>query len=333
MSGLASTWPEPFERVYQSQSRRTARVLGARRPDITKSARLLIAGAVALGDERPHGMITWLADAFRTSRQTIYDIGAGVERQLEGMGRAVVQPVRGAMSRKQVAGAALTLLIGGTMTIRRTRMCLKGLLAADRSVGWLCGLIDEAGTRAAAAVATERQRPALLTYHDWLACDLSAWRRSARGHFDDDEVAAYFERFVLRTWRLERAVTNGRHTQRAAAERSRTLLTGLCLGDAAASALAADLSAALDHAVRASSIVELVNGLLRMFLAQRRHLHDRRRAQHWLNLFILWHNMRVYERGKRAGKSPYEIVGVTVSNPDGAPTTDWLDALGYAQAA
>ncbi len=109
----------------------------------------------------------------------------------------------------------------------------------------------------------ERQRPDLLTYHDWLACGLPGWRRSAREHFGDDEVAGYFERVILRSWRLELAVTNGRHTQRAAAERARTLLAGLCLGDASASALAADLSAALDHAVRASSIVECVNGLLR----------------------------------------------------------------------
>lgn len=91
--------------------------------------------------------------------------------------------------------------------------------------------------------------------------------------------------------------------------------------------------AVLDRSVRASSAVECVNGILRQFLAQRRHIHDRRRAQRWLDLLILWHNMRPFERGKREGHSPFEMAGVTVHGPDGQPTDDWLRALGYAAAA
>ncbi len=43
--------------------------------------------------------------------------------------------------------------------------------------------------------------------------------------------------------------------------------------------------------------------------------------------------MRVFQRGKRAGKSPYQLAGVRVAGPDGQPTNDWLVALGYAAAA
>ncbi len=70
----------------------------------------------------------------------------------------------------------------------------------------------------------EGQRPHLLTYHDWLACDVPSWRRSASAHFCNDEVTSYFERVVLRCWRLERAVTNGRQSQRTSADRARTPL-------------------------------------------------------------------------------------------------------------
>jgi hypothetical protein len=42
---------------------------------------------------------------------------------------------------------------------------------------------------------------------------------------------------------------------------------------------------------------------------------------------MLWHNMRVYERGKRAGKSPYRWAGVDPG------TDDWLELLGYPASA
>jgi len=43
--------------------------------------------------------------------------------------------------------------------------------------------------------------------------------------------------------------------------------------------------------------------------------------------------MRPFERGKRAGKSPFQIAGVRVFDPDGNETLDWLAALGYPAAA
>ena len=56
-------------------------------------------------------------------------------------------------------------------------------------------------------------------------------------------------------------------------------------------------------------------------------------AQRFLNLLILWHNMRPFERGKRKGKSPFRLAGVRVFDPDGNETDDWLAALGYPAAA
>lgn len=72
-----SRWAESFETVYQAQDReRGRRCPRGYRADITHPLRLLIASTVALGESRPHGMITWLAQALATSRQTIYYIGA-----------------------------------------------------------------------------------------------------------------------------------------------------------------------------------------------------------------------------------------------------------------
>ena len=45
--------------------------------------------------------------------------------------------------------------------------------------------------------------------------------------------------------------------------------------------------------------------------------------QNYLNLFTLWHNMRVYQRGKRQGQSPYQRAGIQL------PTDDWLELLGF----
>ncbi len=62
-------WPDPFESVYQAQHcGRGRRVPGARRPDINEPRRLLVASAVAMGDDRPFGMIQWLADVLDTTR-------------------------------------------------------------------------------------------------------------------------------------------------------------------------------------------------------------------------------------------------------------------------
>jgi len=518
---------------------------GARRPDIDQAARLLIASAVSLGEARPHGMITWLADMWQTTRQTIYAIGEGIEHQLGEVGESQVGAAPKAVGRGELAAATLTLLIAGAATVRRARWCVGQLLGRQPAVGWISDLVDEAGQRAEAvlraadwsaaptlivardelydgrwafllmvdpvslsivhgevvegvdgdawalaladgvqqtdfrveglvedmathfppsvdgammlmdgiwrppiqkdhwhplrqagrvqrqlegvalraleraeakatcirpglwrirnfdgweeahrqaadaldqeqtlrhalallgpalepidartdalidretaawyleAIAEELDRlgveaaaelagtirrhgQELLTFHDWLARDVPAWRARARKHFGDAEVTALFEGAVLRTWRLERAVTNGRKGQRDAARRARLALASLGQGDERAPALAEALMVVLDRSVRASSAVECVNGILRQVLLQRRHLHDRRRAQNWLNLLILWHNLRPFERGKRKATSPFQRAGVTVSGPDGQPTDDWLQALGYATAA
>jgi hypothetical protein len=79
----------------------------------------------------------------------------------------------------------------------------------------------------------------------------------------------------------------------------------------------------LDAAARTSSMIENINGLLKQFLHNRRAFRNSDTLQNDLNLFTLWHNMRVFARGKRQGMSPYQRAGIDVG------ADDWLSLIGY----
>lgn len=78
------------------------------------------------------------------------------------------------------------------------------------------------------------------------------------------------------------------------------------------------LSSVLGRSWRGSMLAECVNSLLRPILDSRQHTD-----QGCLELFRLLHNVRPFERGKRAGHSPAQLVGLQV--PD-----DPLTLLGLA---
>jgi hypothetical protein len=84
---------------------------------------------------------------------------------------------------------------------------------------------------------------------------------------------------------------------------------------------AADLLAAWEGTVRASSAGEGWHSLLRPHLAVHRTL-----SPGLLALLAVWHNHRVFARGAHAGFSPVQLSGLVE-----APT-DWLTALGYPPA-
>jgi hypothetical protein len=180
------------------------------------------------------------------------------------------------------------------------------------------------------AGSVERQISRLVGFHDRLDLDLKTWRRAAADHFTEPQLVALFESAVARAWRLERAVTNGQRQHRDRAQRAAAYVQALCHADVDAHYLADCLHSLLDGTVRTSAASENVNSILRAYLWGRRHFRDRRTAQNWLNLLVLWYNLHVFQRGKRAGKSPFQLAGVTVYGPDGQPTSNWLTALGYA---
>ena len=81
--------------------------------------------------------------------------------------------------------------------------------------------------------------------------------------------------------------------------------------------------AILDAAGHTNSINECVNGILKSFLNNRQSFRNLETLQAYLDLFVLWHNMRVFQRGKRRGKSPFQIAGIQTD------FDDWLTLLGF----
>ena len=73
----------------------------------------------------------------------------------------------------------------------------------------------------------------------------------------------------------------------------------------------------LDSIVRASSLVEMVNGLIRPYLNSCKG----QITQETLNLLMFYHNHRRYKSGKRQGKAPIELL---TGQPIAAP---WWELL------
>lgn len=167
-----------------------------------------------------------------------------------------------------------------------------------------------------------RHQHQLLTSLDWLQRSLEPLR-SELAQKMEPQVQTTFLRAVARCWRLRQGLINGHRHFRAQAHQTETVLQTLIAGDAWLQQKADCLAHLLDAACRTSSLIEGVNGLLKQFLHTHRAFHSSETLQLYLNLFVLWHNMRVFERGKRQGKSPYQWAGI---DPGG---TDWLALLGY----
>ena len=168
-----------------------------------------------------------------------------------------------------------------------------------------------------------RYQAQLLTFLDWTAEMLIPFHQMLAAHIVEPARRQHFVRIVARCWRLRQALINGHCSRRQQAAETEASLRELLNGNEAYSALAAYLMNILDAAGHTSSLIECINGLLKMFLNNRRAFRNRDTAQAYLNLFVLWHNMRVYERGKREGKSPYQWAGIDPG------TDDWLALLGY----
>ena len=163
----------------------------------------------------------------------------------------------------------------------------------------------------------------LLTYLDWAVEMLTSYKQMLAVHIPDPSQQQAFMRSVARTWRLRQALINGqRHWKQQAAEAEIDLQQVLA-DDQIRIALSTYLMNILDASGHTSSLIECINGLLKSFLRNRRAFRNRDTAQIYLNLFVLWHNMRVYKRGKRKGKSPYQWAGIDPG------ADDWLELLGY----
>lgn len=172
-----------------------------------------------------------------------------------------------------------------------------------------------------------RHQEQLLTYLDWLAASLQPYQTELAQHLKAPEDQKRFMRLVARCWRLRQGLINGHKGFRSLLELAQQDLEALLAHFPQLSSCADRLIELLDAAARTSSMIENINGLLKQFLHPRRTFRNSDTLQNYLNLFTLWHNMRVFARGKRQGQSPYQRAGID------AGADDWLTLLGYPPAA
>jgi hypothetical protein len=170
-----------------------------------------------------------------------------------------------------------------------------------------------------------RRQSQLLTALDWLETSLQPYREQLAQVVSDDQQES-FMRIVARHWRLQQALINGQRSFRQQAHEAASALESLIANDCQRRQMAKELLDLLNAACRTSSILEGLNGLLKQFLHNHQAFRSPETLQLYLNLFVLWHNMRVFERGKRQGKSPYQLAGID------SGTDDWLALLGYPVA-
>jgi hypothetical protein len=167
-----------------------------------------------------------------------------------------------------------------------------------------------------------RHQSQLLTALDWLAASLQPYRQQLAQVLPAGQQEA-FMRTVARHWRLQQALLNGHRSFAQPAQAAEASLQSLLANDSLAQPMAEKLVALLKATCRTSSMIEAVNGLLKQFLHTHQAFRNPETLQLYLNLFVLWHNMRVFERGKRHGKSPYQLAGIDPGSDD------WLTLLGY----
>jgi hypothetical protein len=167
-----------------------------------------------------------------------------------------------------------------------------------------------------------RHQSQLLTALDWLEASLQPYREQLAQVVPANQQEA-FMRAVARHWRLQQALINGHHSFRQQAQEAEAILQTAVANDTQRQQMAKKLLGLLDAACRTSSMIEGVNGLLKQFLHNHQAFRSPETLQLYLNLFVLWHNMRAFERGKRQGKSPYQLAGIDPG------AEDWLTLLGY----
>jgi hypothetical protein len=167
----------------------------------------------------------------------------------------------------------------------------------------------------------------LLSFLSWTAAAVTRWHSQLQATLQEPNAVRQFRQAVIRRWWLAQALINGRQFYRRAAQEATALLQASTAANPLLAELDQKLGQILDAAGRASSLVEAVNSLLKAFLRPRKSFQDSGNLQAYLNLFALWHNMRVYDnRCKRGGQSPFQLAGIDLGSDD------WLTVLGYPLA-
>jgi hypothetical protein len=132
-------------------------------------------------------------------------------------------------------------------------------------------------------------------------------------------------RHLCREWQLEKGLERGRAEDKVHRQKDflRAHLISLLHWGKDYPGARKKVAELLGSILRGSSLVECVKSLLRPYAELRRSL-----GQPFLDLFTLYRNSHVFQRGKRAGHSPFQLAGIPT--PEGG-WTDWI-GFGHADA-
>ncbi len=124
---------------------------------------------------------------------------------------------------------------------------------------------------------------------------------------------------------LSTTIQRGRaaHSNHSFADDTQALLANFIDDSPVMADFAARLMQLFDAAGRTNSVTESINGLLKSFLNSRQSFQSVGSMQAYLDLFVLWHNTRCCARGKRRGRSPFQIAGIPIASDN------WIDLLGF----
>lgn len=170
----------------------------------------------------------------------------------------------------------------------------------------------------------DNHKDRLLTYLDWLEAQLSPLRADLHAYLDDPELEEVVLRAVARKWRLQQEVESmQRRAFRPALRHAEQELALWIKGDAFLEQWSDKAHTLLEWVQRASSASENINSIFKPLVARKKHLGNTETDYNFVALFVLWHNMRVFKEGKRAGHSPFDILGIDLGEKD------WRTLLGY----
>ena len=166
-------------------------------------------------------------------------------------------------------------------------------------------------------------QPHLLTCLDWIADALPDWQTRLSDILPVSTDAEHFQRTVARHWRLQQMRINGHRQWDELADEAALELNRWVEVAPVLAAYVSELMHILDAAGHTNSITECINGILKPFLESRQSFRNLETLQAYLDLFVLWYNMHPFQRGKRQGKSPFQIAGIQTDSDD------WLTLLGF----
>jgi hypothetical protein len=152
------SWPGLIEPIWQILPYHGESLPGWKRKDLGLSERLFIGATLSLPKEqRPWGIVNWLAEALQVSRPTLYAIGEWTKAALQSRTDSLAEIQKPALSEEQktvmvtpnrVKRTALTLALPGGVPDRPAEICLRTAFDEGCSPASLSALSHEAGRRA-----------------------------------------------------------------------------------------------------------------------------------------------------------------------------------------